>query len=205
MKAGGGDSLACWATVSLSRGTLPLSQTPSRCIIPRFFPDTPQPAHTGPRSRHLTEVKASGSFHFLTPEIGQLTALLPAGRCLFSAHSAAKQPTCDSASDASLLSVSDTRRSLWAGSVALRCKIAAAGAQWPRGQAKVWIAWTLRSWVRIPFKAWMFVLYFCVVVSCLWDGPIQRRPTKCLNILRNLWGGHGPYEESRATDDYDSV
>jgi hypothetical protein len=29
------------------------------------------------------------------------------------------------------------------------------------------IAWTLRSWVRIPVKTWMFVLVFlCCVVLC---------------------------------------
>jgi hypothetical protein len=36
-----------------------------------------------------------------------------------------------------------------------------------RTEAKVLIAWTLRSWVLIPLKAWVFVLVFlCCVVLC---------------------------------------
>jgi hypothetical protein len=32
----------------------------------------------------------------------------------------------------------------------------------PRSQAQALIAWTLRSWVRLPLKAWMFVLVYLV-------------------------------------------
>jgi hypothetical protein len=49
------------------------------------------------------------------------------------------------------------------------------------------IARTLGSWVRIPLKAWKFVLPFCVVLSCVGkrscDELVTRpvSPTKCLN------------------------
>jgi hypothetical protein len=36
-----------------------------------------------------------------------------------------------------------------------------------RSEAKELIAWTLRPWVRITLKTWMFVLVFlCCVVLC---------------------------------------
>jgi hypothetical protein len=42
--------------------------------------------------------------------------------------------------------------------------------QWPRGlrQEPPTFAWTLGSWVRIPFKVWMFVCVYSVfVLSCV--------------------------------------
>jgi hypothetical protein len=68
-----------------------------------------------------------------------------------------------------------------------------------QSEVKALTAWTLRSWVRTPRKAWMFVLVcvalsssFCVVLSYvgrgLCDGliTVQAIPTDCLNILRSL-------------------
>jgi hypothetical protein len=36
---------------------------------------------------------------------------------------------------------------------------------WPRSEAKALVAFTLRSWVRIPMKLWFLSLYLCVVLS----------------------------------------
>jgi hypothetical protein len=36
---------------------------------------------------------------------------------------------------------------------------------WPWSEAKALVAFTLRSWVRIPMKLWFLSLYLCVVLS----------------------------------------
>jgi hypothetical protein len=56
----------------------------------------------------------------------------------------------------------------------------------PRSEAKTLIACALRSWVRIPLEAWMFVLFFlcCAVqVEAFVTGwsLVQRSPTDCLH------------------------
>jgi hypothetical protein len=61
-------------------------------------------------------------------------------------------------------------------------------------RARAWAlaGWIRRSRVRIPQKAWMFVLVFlCCVVLCRqrpWDWPIirPRSPAKCINWFRNF-------------------
>jgi hypothetical protein len=78
-----------------------------------------------------------------------------------------------------------------------------------RSRVRVLAAWILESWVRIPFKTWMFVrVFLCCAVLCMhrpWDGLITcpRNPDKCLNwfiisgvtqnwnrsqgLMRNIW------------------
>jgi hypothetical protein len=78
--------------------------------------------------------------------------------------------------------------------------------QWPCGLRRG--PWSLIHWsrVRIPIRAWMFVLVFlCFVVLCRQrpcDGLITRprSPTICRNRLgrQKIRGGKGPYLDCRA-------
>lgn len=89
----------CHPSISqlLKEGAAPLSPPP---------PDTPW---SRPCRSKVTEVRVVDSFHFLLcrSQVGRLAALLAADGCRLSARSAAKQSTCDSATAAPLLSVSD--------------------------------------------------------------------------------------------------
>jgi hypothetical protein len=66
-----------------------------------------------------------------------------------------------------------------------------------RYEAKVLSAWTLRSWVRIPFKARMFVLVsLCFVVLCKWR-PLRRAEHSSKAVLPSVWIQHKTFSMRR--------
>jgi hypothetical protein len=66
-----------------------------------------------------------------------------------------------------------------------------------RYEATVLSAWTLRSWVRIPFKARMFVLVsLCFVVLCRWR-PLRRAEHSSKAVLPSVWIQHKTFSMRR--------
>jgi hypothetical protein len=61
-------------------------------------------------------------------------------------------------------------------------------------QSEAWIfaGWLLGSWVRIQFKAWMFVrVFLCCVVLCR-QRPCDGLITRPSSPASYMWGGQGP-------------
>jgi hypothetical protein len=78
-----------------------------------------------------------------------------------------------------------------------------------RSEARAFVAWMLRAWVRIPLKAWMLVLVCCVF---LWkwsfcDG-LNTRPRRnpyCtdeqIKESSRVRGGQDPFMDCGATEE----